>query len=1460
MSNLLLELSTMQDAGFNQDDIESGKSILVQEMLDAGFSEDDIKKELGITDSNDEGLIAPMVNYWKDKLTDVKTWAVGNEADWDLYWEKGLGQSTINLGLQYQSQGNLGIDWKMAHEQEPDDTGHIERAFQSLTTIGADMPQYIAGGAIGYYTTGGKLSPFLAGYLNDSVKGMYFEALQQGKVESFKEWWEIYLRHGVWEGVKGGLTLTAIAKAPQLFGATNFMTQFLSRYAAMTVVGSALDMHMPNKDQLINNALILGFFGFAEKGGKMVVDRVVKTKEDPLVVLEKALKNVEEKEDMASKNIEVFRKDKEIEIKKLEKELEVLKKEAPPIKTAKEVEVKPIKEVEVKEETKNIKQKIDEKIIEVKEKETLEIKEKKPTEIKEKEAIEVRIIELKKQKEDAIFDRQKSVAKEIDKEIKLAEKEIKKIETKEKKDVKVEEELLDIPEFLRKQAGEKEEIKTAEKIPAEKSETSKLLETLREKIEKLESEIKDPNTPKERFKEIAEEMQSIRTQLESIGVIEAKEKPKTEETAEAKDKASKIEKIEEKIRELEGKEEPVVEPVEKEITVSDKDAVNKILDNVRLTENKSKWYHNLKTYKASFVTKFLDRLHPIFLAYKQYRKSGGKIKEGLIDPYKKLRLQKGMIGRGLYFLQYGTLKFSDLTINGKSFMKIIKKITSERDYEEFTAYAISKRVVEKEGQGYITGFNVEAAKSVVKSLEGKYEKMFRELNEYQNKLVLYLKDAEVISKETFNVIMEANKDYVPFFRVMDHTIKEYRLGKIVKNPFKIFKGSKKRVIDPLESIFLNTLHYVQIAERNSAFVNFIKMVEEIPDAFPEITKVKARVKPIKVSKEELKDIVIDVKNLSDKAVDGFTVFRREGQIISETQIAIFKKGKMEVWEVGKEIADSLRDINRFQSNLFFRFFGIPTRMLRAGATLAPDFMIKNFNRDTVYAGVFSHNTFIPFFSTMNGLFHMVGRTKLYKEWTKSGAMQSMLVSFDRNYYAKDMKAELTSRKVQNVINPKNWLEMLRIASEFVESASRVGDYALTTKRLKKLETLSDKEIIEGAGFESRDLTIDFRKMGTVIEGYNMVSAFFNARLQGYLKTYEAFRDRPVSTSIKIFTYITLPSILLWMKNHEDERYQRLPAWQKDLFWIIITGEGEDSIVWRVPKPFELGILFGTGAERMLEWIYSKDPDAIKTLLSDFSWDHIKTLSPIPDVIKPFIENKMNTSFFFNKPIIPMSLEGILPEYQYTEYTSETAKLIGKIISDISYEKYGSPAHIDNIINSWTGTLGRYAVEVLDVALKKSGVVVAPTDPKSDDWVKNLADIPIIKALVVRDPSSNSEHITKFWKTYQPLAKKIRTINHLFSQNQYEEAIKTFSETEIELSFLEASADALREMNQTVRMIMALDLESNEKRQMIDQIYLMMIDLAKHDNEVVLQVKRKMQGEKVIKDDYLEQLNKEILAE
>lgn len=48
----------------------------------------------------------------------------------------------------------------------------------------------------------------------------------------------------------------------------------------------------------------------------------------------------------------------------------------------------------------------------------------------------------------------------------------------------------------------------------------------------------------------------------------------------------------------------------------------------------------------------------------------------------------------------------------------------------------------------------------------------------------------------------------------------------------------KPVIDPLESIFLNTLHFVQIAERNHVFNKYIEMVQKAPELFPEVREVK----------------------------------------------------------------------------------------------------------------------------------------------------------------------------------------------------------------------------------------------------------------------------------------------------------------------------------------------------------------------------------------------------------------------------------------------------------------------------------------------------------------------------------------------------------------------------------------------------------------------------------------------
>jgi hypothetical protein len=53
--------------------------------------------------------------------------------------------------------------------------------------------------------------------------------------------------------------------------------------------------------------------------------------------------------------------------------------------------------------------------------------------------------------------------------------------------------------------------------------------------------------------------------------------------------------------------------------------------------------------------------------------------------------------------------------------------------------------------------------------------------------------------------------------------------------------------------------------------------------------------------------------------------------------------------------------------------------------------------------------------------------------------------------------------------------------------------------------------------------------------------------------------------------ITLPSILLYLSNREDPRWQEIPRWQKDLFWIVFT----DDHIYRIPKPHSAGIMFGS---------------------------------------------------------------------------------------------------------------------------------------------------------------------------------------------------------------------------------------------------------------------------------------------
>jgi hypothetical protein len=854
---------------------------------------------------------------------------------------------------------------------------------------------------------------------------------------------------------------------------------------------------------------------------------------------------------------------------------------------------------------------------------------------------------------------------------------------------------------------------------------------------------------------------------------------------------------------------------------------------------------NFKDLKNNLVFDWLDKLHPISRAVAEAEKIGVKAKEGNLNPYELARLQPGMISRGEHFLKYGTLDFKTLENKSQPLTKILEPVTKDiATYKEFGAYSIAKRALEKSKQGFETGIDIKSAENTVRKLDVKYKETFKQLGEYQNNLLKYLKDSEIINEKTYGAMLEANKDYVPFFRVLEDTGKDGSISKSVANPLKKFKGSEKIIVDPIESIYKNTLHFVTLVERNRSLVEFVKMVEQTkaidPTAFKEVSKAKPNLTRTKVTLKELENIVTDVSKIDKTALEGFEILRRTQQQLGKNEVAIFRDGKREVWELGSDLGRSWKYSTDVSQRLVSSIISLPTRTLRAGATLAPEFFLRNAMRDTMSATVFSRNGFVLGLDTARGMltqiYSKIGKEKesqIYQDWVKSGGPQSSYVAFDKNYFSNNISKELTSRPVYNLV--KDPLQALRIMTEFFENATRLGEFQKAYNNATK-KGLSHKQAVERGGFESRNISLDFQRMGAKMSAVNSVVAFFNARVQGYLKLYETFSNAE-TRSKALYTVgasITLPSILLWIANHDDERYKELPQWQKDLFWIVITGEGKDSIAWRIPKPFELGYVFGTLPERLLDFVQTKDPTAIKKFISTLAFDNATSLIPVPDIAKPVIEAFSNRSLFTKQPIVPRSLEGLLPEYQYTEYTSETSKILGKLIRQISGEYSGisSPVRIESTINNWTGTLGRTFTSVLDKALISSGVIDDPIKPE-----QTLADIPVIRAFVVRNPSAGSEYITTFYDKYEKVNKIFNSIDTLQKAGNFEEANKLLTNLPVEATVLKSTYRLVQDLDKRVRdTYNSKFLSPNEKRQLIDEMYRNMIDISKYSLDAIKDIK------------------------
>lgn len=828
-----------------------------------------------------------------------------------------------------------------------------------------------------------------------------------------------------------------------------------------------------------------------------------------------------------------------------------------------------------------------------------------------------------------------------------------------------------------------------------------------------------------------------------------------------------------------------------------------------------------------FYSAWIDKLHPIQKAVEAMAK--GADLETVADAYKLARMEGATAAKADHFLRYGTFDL-DGNRTGGSLKAALAPVADKLD--SLRVYLTARRSVELADRGIETGVDTADARAVVSSLGAKFGPVAEKLDAFQHDTLKYFQKSGMLSQDQVAAMSAANRSYVPFYRAFEDAAGGGPSPGKSPNVFQTVKriqGSTEKIVDPLESIVKNTYTLIQMAERNRVHRAFVELAEKSENGSEYATREKAKSKPIELSAEERTKLVESVLGGGEltpeqaTALDeSFAVFRKNAVKAGKDQIALYRDGKPEVWNVTPEVYEAFSAGDSASANTLMKWLSKPASLLRAGSVLSPEFMARNPVRDQFSAFLFTHAGFKPFLDMARGMAHVIGRDEVYQEWLRSGGPMSALQSLDRQYLQQNVRGLMEETNLRNsarnvLLHP---IEMLRAVAEVGENATRVGEFKAS---------LAKGASLQEAGFQSREVSVDFARSGSVGQQWNRVIAFWNAQVQGADKMARMFAEKPAQTTAKVIAGITLPSVLLYLHNRDEPGFDEIPQWQKDLFWVFPTGSGQDRKWWRVPKPFEVGIIFGSGAERVAEYVLEKDPKAFDGWLASLG----RGMAPgvVPTGLLPLAEAYFNKSVFMDRPIVPANREKMLPEYRYQPYTTELTKAVARSLAQVpglKHSDYIAPAIIDNSIRGWTGGLGVHLVNLANKALTVAGVLPERADPTD-----TLADIPFIKAFAIRTPSAGSESIAKFYERYAQEAETLYTIKQLAKEGDPASALREFQIAGGSLVNLDMVQKTLSGRGALIRAIYRNpSLSPDEKRQLIDQNYELMIGTAKLGNQML----------------------------
>ncbi|WP_411953178.1 LPD38 domain-containing protein [Aeromonas caviae] len=627
--------------------------------------------------------------------------------------------------------------------------------------------------------------------------------------------------------------------------------------------------------------------------------------------------------------------------------------------------------------------------------------------------------------------------------------------------------------------------------------------------------------------------------------------------------------------------------------------------------------------------------------------------------------------------------------------------------------------------------------------------------------------------------------YIPFFRESDDgdVIAPFKTKGIANqnSGIKKLKGGEANTNDLLENIFTSTSKLIDASMKNMAAQ---KTVWNLADTG-----------------------IIEVIPKPNKM---------DYQALANGKDRIMVKLEGEDYMIRVEDPDLYRAMTFFDRKPFSAMVNVAAkakRLLTAGVTASPEFMLRNFLRDSLSSWAISKDGFRPVIDSIKGVKKTLAMDGSTIDVMFSGASflggyvngndpEAMADTVRKSLRRKGMTPEQIARYEKSIIRNAaqakgvvaNVWEKYNRYGEAFENANREAVYAAAIKAGKSHAQ---------AAFESKDL-MDFSMLGAsrTMQVMTQLLPFFNARVQGLGKLSRELRDNPREIA-KRAGMITAASLALLALNWDDERYEKLPDWDKDANWHFWIGDEE----FRIPKPFEIGVLFGTIPERMVRAMGGKDTGAQLGKAIARAVGETFALNPTPQIVKPLVESYFNYDAFRGIPIENAQDLAVQAEARYNEQTSLMMRELGETLGM-------SPKKLEHLLIGYTGTIGSYVMAAAD------GLIRAGTPGESASW--RADEIPLVKAVYRGSgPAKSTQHMEEFYRMLNEVNQLKRTVDQYRSEGLTDKANELLEEQ----GGILKSRRSLSRTQQQVRVVrnkielIQRDriLSADEKRRRIDEL-------------------------------------------